>query len=131
MSPRRPAKNFLLKDALTFVNLVWIKWNQNVRIKQGRCESPRRQTRDTIDCVEDKSGQFSFKLILCIVSIDMMLQVTQSTCRVFIPVGQEGADDVLRVFGDLHVIGEVQGVFMVHDLAVGSHQRVGVERRVT
>lgn len=49
----------------------------------------------------------------------------------WIPVGQEGTDDILGIFGDLHVVGEVKGVLVVHDLAVGSHQRVGVERRVT
>lgn len=51
--------------------------------------------------------------------------------KLFIPVSQEGTDDILCVFGDLHFIWEVQRVLVVHDLTVGSNQRVGVERRVT
>jgi len=51
--------------------------------------------------------------------------------RLSLPVGQEGTDDVLGIVGDLHVVGEVKRVLVVHDLAVGSHQRVGVEGRVT
>lgn len=50
--------------------------------------------------------------------------------RTSTPVGEEGADEVLGVFRDVAVIRERQSVFMVHDLAVGSHQRVGVKRRV-
>lgn len=49
----------------------------------------------------------------------------------FLPVCEEGTDDVFGVFGDVHIIWEVEGVFMVHDLTVGSHQRVSVERCVT
>lgn len=64
-----------------------------------------------------------------IISMCMLCNVFVS--QLFIPVSQEGADDVLGIFGDLHIIGEVEGVFMVHDLTVGSHQRVSVERCVT
>lgn len=49
----------------------------------------------------------------------------------FLPVGEEGTDDVFGISGDLDIVWEVEGVFMVHDLTVGSHQRVGVERCVT
>lgn len=40
----------------------------------------------------------------------------------FLPVSEEGTDDALGVFGDLHVVREVEGVLVVHDLTVRSHQ---------
>lgn len=46
------------------------------------------------------------------------------------PVGEEGADEALGIFGDVTVLRKGQSVLMVHDLAVGSHQRVGVKGRV-
>ena len=45
-------------------------------------------------------------------------------------VRQEGADETLGRRRDLNVVGKVQRVFVVHDLAVGAHQRFGVEGRV-
>lgn len=42
--------------------------------------------------------------------------------KVFLPVSEEGTDDALGVFGDLHIVWEVEGVLVVHDLAVRSHQ---------
>lgn len=50
--------------------------------------------------------------------------------RINAPVGEEGADEVLGIFRDVAVIGEGQSVFMVHDVAIGSHQGVSVKRRV-
>lgn len=56
--------------------------------------------------------------------------VTGSAERINTPVGEEVADEALGVFRDVTVFRERQSVFMVHDLAVGSHQRVGVKRSV-
>lgn len=53
------------------------------------------------------------------------------SCDVSLPVSQEGTDDILGIFGNLYVIWEVEGIFVVHDFTVGSNQRVGVERCVT
>lgn len=50
--------------------------------------------------------------------------------RINPPVCEEGADEALGIFRDIAVIRKRQRVLMVHDLAVGSHQRVGVKRRV-
>lgn len=41
--------------------------------------------------------------------------------ELFLPVSQEGTDDVFGVSGDLHIIGKVEGVLVVHDLTVGPH----------
>lgn len=48
----------------------------------------------------------------------------------FLPVSEKGTDDIPGVFGNIHVVREVEGVFMVHNLTVSSHQRVSVEGRV-
>lgn len=56
--------------------------------------------------------------------------LTSSSCKI-IPVSQEGADDILGIVGDLHIIWKIEGVLVVHDFTVRSHQRVCVERRVT
>ena len=46
------------------------------------------------------------------------------------PVCEEAADEVLGVVGQFHVIRELEGVLVVHDLAVGADQTLGVEGRV-
>lgn len=56
--------------------------------------------------------------------------ITGSPDRTNAPVSEEGADEALGIFRDVAVIREGQSVFMVHDLAIGSHQRVGVKRCV-
>lgn len=50
------------------------------------------------------------------------LSSTTNRRRVLLPVNEEGTDDALGVFGDLHVVWEVEGVLVVHDLTVRSHQ---------
>lgn len=60
-----------------------------------------------------------------------LLSSTTKRRKVFLPVSEEGTDDALGVFGDLHIAWEVEGVLVVHDLAVRSHQWVGVEWCVT
>lgn len=56
--------------------------------------------------------------------------LTSFSCKI-IPVSQEGTDDILGIVGDLHIIWKIEGVLVVHDFTVCSHQRVCVERRVT
>lgn len=56
--------------------------------------------------------------------------LTSSSCKIT-PVSQEGTDDILGIVGDLHIIWKIEGVLVVHDFTVCSHQRVGIERRVT
>lgn len=51
--------------------------------------------------------------------------------KVFLPVSEEGTDDALGIFRDLHVVWEVEGVLVVHDFTIRSNQRICVERRVT
>lgn len=51
-----------------------------------------------------------------------LLSSTTNRRRVFLPVSEESTDDALGVLGDLHIVGEVEGVLVVHDLAVRSHQ---------
>lgn len=50
------------------------------------------------------------------------LSSTTNRSKAFLPVSEEGTDDALGVFGDLHIVGEVEGVLVVHDLAVRSNQ---------
>ncbi len=47
------------------------------------------------------------------------------------PVCEESTDEAFCILWDVAVIGEGQGILVIHDLAVGAHQRVSVERRVT
>lgn len=65
----------------------------------------------------------------------MLCYTTPVSCSTrqlhFLPVSEESTDNVLGIFGNLHIIWEVEGVFMVHDLAVSSHQRVSIEWCVT
>lgn len=44
------------------------------------------------------------------------------------PVSQKGTDEVLGVLRHLHIIGEDEGVLVVHDLPVRSHQGLGIKR---
>ena len=47
-----------------------------------------------------------------------------------VPVGEEGSDQRLGPGVHVHVLGEGEGVLVVHDLAVGADQGLGVEGRV-
>ena len=47
-----------------------------------------------------------------------------------VAVGEEAADEGLCHLGHLHVVRELEGVLVVHDLVVGSDQGVGIKRRV-
>lgn len=59
-----------------------------------------------------------------------LITVCQTRVTLRLPVSEKGADDIPGVFGNVHIVWEVERVFMVHDLAVRSHQRVGVEGSV-
>lgn len=47
------------------------------------------------------------------------------------PVREECTDEAFCIFWDVTVIGEGQGILVIHDFAVGAHQRVSIEWRVT
>lgn len=46
------------------------------------------------------------------------------------PVGKKSTDEILGVIGYVTVVGEGQGVLMVHNFAVGPHKGVCIERSV-
>ena len=58
-------------------------------------------------------------------------RATKNLCNdktlVNLPVGQEGANDGLGGLAYVDVIGEDEGILVVHDLAVGADEGLGIE----
>ena len=48
----------------------------------------------------------------------------------YVPIGEESADDADRLGAEVALGGKVKMLLVVHDLAVGADERVGVEGRV-
>lgn len=52
-------------------------------------------------------------------------------CVMYRPVGEKGTDEVFGILRHFYILWEDERVLVVHDLAISSHQGLGIEGSFT